>query len=116
MKNETLENSCYMPLGGKPCECLRGDGTTLYIKRVEMVWADSSLLLFFQKDGRPPEKVTDPHDVSRTLSAILNTYIPIAEAAKTDKADIMEFWIDGKNVGLDGAKSLLAIRKLMRKN
>jgi hypothetical protein len=103
-------NSCYVPLGGEKCGCGNGDGTTLFIRRLDISWTKASLTYTFKNDEIPPVEITKAEDVSMCLGQILNVFIPMAEGAKEDD-EIMEFWIDGNNVGLTGAKELLEKRK-----
>lgn len=102
---------CYVPLGAGPCGCPNGDGTTIFIRRVDVNWEDASLTYHFQDEKRAPERITEPADVSMCLSAILEVYIPLARDAK-EGDEIVEFWVDGEEVGLKGAVKLLAMRKL----
>lgn len=109
-QQEEEENACWVPLGCGPCECGKGDGTTLYISRIDIFRADGSLVYSFKDNVREPENITELRAVSMCLGRILQVYIPMAGAAGEDD-EIVQLFIDGKNVGLEGAKALLARSK-----
>lgn len=103
--------SCWMPLGCDPCQCDEGDGTTKFIRRLDVAWADATLTYTFE--DATTELISDPHSVGMCMNQILKVYIPLAEE-KGDDA-VMEFWVDGKKVGLAGAKALVELRRLHSK-
>ena len=102
--------ACYIPLGGEECTCEVGNGETWFIKRTDWGWEDSTITYKFVEPTHPDELVTDPTSVSQCIGQILAVYIPLARAKEPGK-DLMEFFLDGKDVGLPGAESLLAARK-----
>ena len=105
------DGACYVPLGAGECRCGHGDGTTVFISRVDIRSAPIRLIYTFDGDVVPPEVISEPASISMCLSQILNVFIPLAESYSAPD-QIMQFCIDGKDVGLEGAKELLAMRKL----
>ena len=100
------KNVCFVPIGGKKCECMK-DNITWFIKRIDLSFGDATLTYTFVNDYYLI--ISNPSDVSMCTGQILDQMIEINEDGK--KEEFVELYIDGKNVGVEGAKKLRSMRK-----
>ena len=98
---------CYEPLGGNECQCVYGN-KTCFIIEAAMNWDKATLTYKFAEPELPDFIISRSDEVSAAVSVLLLKYINIAEKNITP---LMKFTLDGKELKLDGAKKLLALRQ-----
>ena len=103
------DNVCFVPLGGMKCECTKDNTThtTWFIKKINLSWSDATLTYTFVNDDNLV--ISNPKDVSMCTGQILDQMIDISQNGKEE--EFIELYIDGKDVGIEGAKDLLRRRK-----